>query len=176
MAVTKEWRCLAHGPFDSATGVCPSGCSTVVREFRTAPGTRSEKTKTSDRALARLAERYNFTDLSNKRGSVGATRAADGMQAKWLDMPKGNKYEVGKGEVPVDGSVGGASAALSGVGMTGSVAAKMAEKYGKPFDAEPNIMDVTKALPKMRPHVVADWGKGAELKEAIDHADTPPGS
>ena len=177
MAVTKEYRCLAHGPFEGKEAVCPSGCTTVIREFRTAPATRSDRTKASDKALERLAARYGFSDLSNRKGSVGATRAAQSpFQATWGQMPKGNKFEVGKGEVPVDGASGGATAALAGMGMAGSVAAKMTEKYGTEFEPEPNIAERMKALPKPRPHVVADWGKGAELQEAINHVDTPSGS
>ena len=60
MAVIKEYKCLAHGDFDSVNGVCPHGCTTVVRAFRTAPGGRSEKTKKTDATLSRLAEKFGL--------------------------------------------------------------------------------------------------------------------
>src|SRR6266850_1196813 len=100
MAVTKEYRCLAHGPFDAKEARCPHGCGTVVREFRTAPGGRSSRTKAADGALEHLARRYGLSDMSNRSGSVGGSRrpARPDFSPVWGDMPKGNVYEVGKGE------------------------------------------------------------------------------
>jgi|HubBroStandDraft_2_1064218.scaffolds.fasta_scaffold195003_2 hypothetical protein len=155
MAVLKEFRCLAHGPFDSKEAVCPHGCSVVVREFRTAPAGRSAKTKTSDAALERLASRFGLSDMSNRDGSVGGSRKnANPMQPYWSEMPKGNTFEVGKGEVAPRGgnmvSNGGASAALAGLNITESVAAQMGEKYGGKFEKEPGFMDIAKSLPPVR--------------------------
>ncbi len=171
MAVTKEFRCLAHGPFEGKEPMCPHGCTTVVREFRTAPAGKSEKTKVSDRALDRLAERYRLTDMSNRNGSVGASRQhAPGMEPKWLEIPKGNNYEVGKGEVQRAGSQGGAQAALESTGMTGSVAAKLAAKLGHDVPAEPTFMELAKGLPRVRPHAVGSYGTSADLAKAIESA------
>jgi len=151
MAVTREWKCLAHGPFEGPNGVCPHGCTVVVREFRTAPGGKSEKTKISDRALDRLAARYKLTDMSNRNGSVGDSRGyPKGMEPLWKELPKGNNFEVGKGEVSRDGAAGGATAALTGMGMSGSVAEILSKKYGRPMVAEPNFMDIAKTLPRPR--------------------------
>jgi hypothetical protein len=171
MAVIKEWRCLAHGNFESAVAVCPHGCGTVIRDFRTAPGTRSEKTKTSDRALDRLAARYQLTDMSNRNGSVASSRGVPkGMEPLWADLPKGNNYEVGKGEVARDGSAGGAEGALKATRMTGSVAAELSKKLGRELKPEPTFMELAKGLPRVRPHVVGSFGTAADLKKAIDSA------
>jgi hypothetical protein len=154
MAVLKEYRCLAHGPFDGTEAVCPHGCETVVREFRTAPGTRSHKTKFSDKALERLATRFGLTDMSNRNGSVGGSRKhPDNPYAPvWGEMPKGNVYSPGKGEIQVDGAAGGAPAALKSIGATvDSAAAAMKAKYGGDYTPEPTFMDVTKTLPRVRP-------------------------
>jgi hypothetical protein len=156
MAVLKEFRCLAHGPFDGTEAVCPHGCETVLREFRTAPGTRSHKTKFSDKALERLANRFGLTDMSNRNGSVGNSRThqENPFAPVWGKMPKGNSFAPGRGEVPVDGAAGGAQAALKDFGSTAttSLAPAMEKLYpGKKYEAEPNFMDIAKTLPRVRP-------------------------
>jgi len=180
MAVTKEFRCLAHGPFDAAEAICPHGCTVVVREFRTAPGGRSEKTKASDRALEHLAKKYNLSDMSNKNGSVAASkRQPTGMEPVWGEMPKGNVFQPGKGEVARDAdghmqrvdSTGGAAAALAGMGMTGSVAEILAKQKGLDgLPAEPGFMEIAKGLPKPRPHAVGQYGNAGDLEKAIKSA------
>ena len=161
----KEFRCLAHGPFDAKEPVCPHGCSTVLREFRTAPAGKSAKTKLSDRALEHLSKRYGLSDMSNKGGSVGASRKRDNSMAPvWGEMPKGNVFVPGKGEVDAKGqaltTTGGAAAALAGMGITGeSVAAALGRKLGRELAPEPTFMDITKTLPKLRPKIVLHDGK-----------------
>jgi hypothetical protein len=168
MAIKKEWRCLAHGSFEGGEGVCPHGCTTVVREFLTAPGAKSERTKISDRALSRLASRYQLGDMSNRNGSVGNSRGAPpGMAPIWAELPKGNNYEVGKGEVTRDGSQGGATAALSSTRMSGSVAAEIAKMVGHDVPVEPTFMDISKNLPRVRPLVRAESGTSSDLDKAI---------
>jgi hypothetical protein len=158
--VIREFRCLGHGPFESAqkNPVCPKGgCTTVVQEFRTAPGGRSERTKISDRALDRLASRYNLSDMSNRDGSVGASRKhPKGMEPLWQPLPTGNVYEVGKGEVARDGAAGGATAALSGLGMTDSGSA---------------ISELMKTLPRPRAHPVGhEPGSASDFSNALASA------
>lgn len=123
MAILKEYRCIGHGPFEGYKAVCPHGCSVVIREFRTAPGLKSVKTKRSDNALERMAQRYGLTDMSaSKTGSVAGDRMAkqqgfgqiggQDYTPKWGELPKGGTYEVGKGVVARDGSEGGVEAAV----------------------------------------------------------------
>jgi hypothetical protein len=170
MAVTKEFRCLAHGPFDAKDGICPRGCSTVVREFRTPPGGRSPKTKGVDKTLEGLASRFGLTDMTNRNdNSVGANRAQGrgnmDMQPSWGAMPKGNVFSVGKGEVQVDGAQGGATAALAGMGMGDNAAiAAMEAASGQPL---PNFLDIAKTLPPVRPNIIKQSGTSADLDTAI---------
>jgi hypothetical protein len=122
MAVTKEWRCFAHGPFEGTEAVCPHGCSTVIREFRTAPAGRSDKTKASDKALERMAKRYGLADISaSKTGSVAGDRMAKqrgfgkigdvDFSPRWGEIPKGGTYHAGdKAVIAREGSEGGADA------------------------------------------------------------------
>ena len=97
------------------------GCSTVVREFYTPPGTRSAKTKASDNALQRMATRYGLSDLSaSKTGSVAGDRMAKHPQGfgkvgqedftpRWGAIPKGGTFDVRTGgPVARDGGEGGA--------------------------------------------------------------------
>lgn len=152
MAVVKEYRCFAHGPFDSTDGICPHGCTTVVREFRTAPAARSDKTKASDRALENLAKKFNLTDMSNRNGSVGGSRKGQqpNMQAQWLDMPK-NKDREDKTDV------------------IGPMLASLKVKTDK-VGNEPSFADVARGLPKPRPNVVASSGSVADLAAAVERS------
>lgn len=84
-----------------------------------------------------------------------------------MDLPAGNNYEVGKGEVARDGSQGGATAALSSTGMTANVADVLSKKLGYKVEAEPTFMDIAKGLPRVRPHVVKEYGTQADLDKAI---------
>lgn len=176
MAVTKEYRCMAHGPFDGAEAICPHGCSTVVREFRTAPGGRSAKTKGSDAALEHLARRFGLSDMSNRDGSVGGSRKhADAMKPTWGELPKGNVFVPGKGEVNEKGealsTVGGAIAGLAGMGIDGkSVAEKLGREKGLTLAPEPTFADITKNLKGPRPLLPGkqyQYGTQADLDKAI---------
>ena len=175
MAVTKEFRCLAHGEFDGSEPVCPKGCTTVVREFRTAPAGKSSKTKGVDRTLASLAARFGFSDMSNRDGSVGSSKKNSGeIKPVWGDMPKGNIFVPGKGEVNAKGeamsTAGGGVAALAGMGITGqSVAAQLSQKLGREVTPEPTFVDIAKGLPKPRPIIDKrfSYGTQADLDKAI---------
>lgn len=77
MAIKKEWRCLAHGDFESTKPVCPFGCNTVTRVHITPPSiSTSGRTQNIDRTLEGLAGQFNMTDISNRNGSVSASRKA----------------------------------------------------------------------------------------------------
>jgi hypothetical protein len=181
MAVLKEFKCLAHGAFDAKEAICPRGCTTVIREFRTAPAGRSAKTKASDAALESLAKKYGLSDMSNRSGSVGGSRRAPmDFAPVWGAMPKGNVYEVGKGEVQREGAQGGASAALQSVALPiggKQVALNMTSKDAgvsdleKKLGAVPSFMGVSKSLPRVRPHPVGrEPGSPQDLAQAIDKA------
>lgn len=185
MPVTKEWKCLAHGSFTGPNPVCVHGCTTVIREFLTAPGGRSARTKAADGALEHLAQRFGLSDMSNRSGSVGGSRRQrPDFSPVWGQMPKGNVYEVGKGERPADpkGALvtgGGATGALGAMNMTGDIDRAMIEKYGPNVkkalakigmpENEPSMMDVQRALPKPRPRPVGrEPGKPEDFAAAIE--------
>ena len=74
MAVTKEWRCMAHGYFEAATpddmvARCPRGCDCVERVFLTPQSiSTSGKTRFVDKTMEDLAKRFGFTNMSNANG------------------------------------------------------------------------------------------------------------
>lgn len=101
-----------HGFFQSAEPRCPMGCSLVAeRAFLTAPGAISKKTSNTDRLLNQLAKDYGLSDMSNKDGTAVAGKGKSNFTPVWGEVPKGNKLEIGKGEVPVPGATGGAASA-----------------------------------------------------------------
>ncbi len=69
MAITREFTCAAHGPFESKRlkPKCPRGCSArfVTQEFRTAPAVHGGIAKHVDRELNHLASDYRLTDIRN---------------------------------------------------------------------------------------------------------------
>lgn len=65
--VVKEWKCDAHGFFESAEPVCPHGCSTVNRVFLTPVNLQSDRTKRSDKTLDQLATDFKMGDIKSVR-------------------------------------------------------------------------------------------------------------
>ena len=65
----KEYRCLAHGPFESRSKApkCPHGCTTVEWSPRTPPmvATRRGFTQQQDALQMAIAQRYGLTDLKS---------------------------------------------------------------------------------------------------------------
>lgn len=130
MAVLKEYRCLAHGAFESSseTPTCPAGCTTVEREFRTPPGFRSERTASIDATVQTLAKRHGMTDINNRGGKAAITQSAKSRQQQeefsrlvrekygngWGDVPKGGTLHVDTGTV--EGSGPGAAGAIAQYG------------------------------------------------------------
>lgn len=73
MGVLKEYRCLAHGPFEGEEPVCPkAGCTTVERAFFTPVGIRSPRTSSLDQSLNRIAAEHGLTDMNNHGGTTAA--------------------------------------------------------------------------------------------------------
>lgn len=81
----KEWRCAAHGEFESKTGKCPAGCSKrfVVQEFRTAPAIKHGRTREADRLTGALAKDFGLSDISTKDGAS----VMDNLRKKATDRP-----------------------------------------------------------------------------------------
>ena len=112
--------------------------------------------------------------MSNRGGmSVGANReqarGKNDMTPTWGELPKGNNFEVGKGEVQREGSAGGVTAALNGMGMgDNSSVDALAAKNGVVL---PSFMDIAGSLPKLRPIIAGSSGNSADLQQAIAKAE-----
>jgi hypothetical protein len=95
---TGEFRCAAHGPFESHVKVntrCPQGCPPrfVKMEFRTPPSIMGTRTKRADAAIGALASDYGFSDIQgspSRANSVAEYATRHGkVPAKphWGDVP-----------------------------------------------------------------------------------------
>lgn len=94
MAILKEFRCKAHGEFESYSPKCPYGCSDrfVEREIRSVPAYHNGRTANTDRNLRGLAEQAGLTDMRNdpKSGeSVMAGARRGDYSAQWSKVPEG---------------------------------------------------------------------------------------
>lgn len=88
MSVIKEWFCGEHGPFDASHAICPHiGCESaeVVREFRTAPGFKSDGTKRTDAGLQRTMESFGYTDLKSAKVGESAKPNNRSNELLWGD-------------------------------------------------------------------------------------------
>lgn len=158
---------MAHGPFEGSAPTCPHGCTVAVeREFRTAPGGRSAKTKATDNALNRLAQRFGYTDISNRNGTVAGSKKAPqyDFRPTWGELPKGDKLVVGKGIEQVAGATGGAEAAAK-LYHTEQVS------EDEPVPSVTMPLPIGGKLPKLRPNVVGrDTVTPAEFSDALARA------
>jgi hypothetical protein len=119
MAINREWRCFAHGAFesDAESPTCPHGCDTVEREFRTPPAFASARTKSIDNTLESLARSHGMTDINNRGGRAAKGPSPNqGAQQASLNAYIAQKYgSTGWGAIPKE-KEGGAPAALSAYG------------------------------------------------------------
>lgn len=125
--VVKEYRCLAHGPFESSSDspTCPAGCTTVEREFRTPPGFRSERTSNIDKTVQNLAKRHGMTDISNRGGEAAIRQSAtQRRQQEEFNRFIHERYGDGWGEVPQGGTLNVQTKKIegSGPGAAGAIA------------------------------------------------------
>lgn len=166
MGVIKEWRCFAHGPFEAVEAKCPQGCTAVIeREFRTPPAGRSERTKAADRALANLAARFGYTDLSNRAGSVAASqRQGKGppeLMPRWEPIPKGHVFEAGGKIIQRAGAEGGANVPI-GQYHTADLIGPRIGMPAEPHATETMPLPLGELPPRPRPRVVARDNTSAE--------------
>ncbi len=70
MAVMKEWRCMAHGDFDSTEQACPRGCGAgmVERVFRTPPSIQSQGYRNINASLQDTAAQFGLRNMDNFSG------------------------------------------------------------------------------------------------------------
>jgi hypothetical protein len=97
MAILKEYRCQAHGPFeafaDDEVPECPNGCSArwVKREIRTAPAAGNVRTGKMDALQRDLAHNFGLSDLKtdkeNGKSVIENLRGMPDFSPKWVDVP-----------------------------------------------------------------------------------------
>jgi hypothetical protein len=94
MAVLHDYKCMAHGKFESRKAVCPYGCTTVQRLVSAPAVHTGGRTAGIDSTLRRIADKHGFTNMTNSNGkSVGAnmtTPTGDG-----VNVPGGYKDSAG---------------------------------------------------------------------------------
>ena len=77
MAVMNDYKCPAHGYFESREAVCPHGCTDVQVVFLQPVGTTSDRTKGSDKTLKQLALDFKMSDVKSvKQGEAQPPRFA----------------------------------------------------------------------------------------------------
>ncbi len=99
MGVLKEFKCLAHGPFETrdSPARCPHGCKSIVRIFTQAPGFKSDTTKRRDNMTRWQANQMGVTDMSNAQGrsvlenklyreKLGTPAGAPDLRPRTLDL------------------------------------------------------------------------------------------
>jgi hypothetical protein len=76
MAVVNDYKCLAHGLFESRSGKCPHGCGKAMVEivFLKAPGMVTGRTHNIDRTLQGLADDHGLSDMNNQGGTSSVFR------------------------------------------------------------------------------------------------------
>lgn len=133
MSVLKEYRCLAHGNFESAeeTPECPYGCDVVERIFLTPVAFRSARTTSIDNTLQGLATSHRLTDMGERAMRRKALQSEQSQQRfvefcerrygghTWGAVPEGGTYNVQTAKV--EGSGPGAMAAVQAAGATGGI-------------------------------------------------------
>lgn len=132
--ILHDYRCLAHGAFESADGRCPKGCAAafVEKVFLKPPGYHSDGTKNIDRNLRALAADFNLTDMNNHGGTTAAVtpdwralRAQEEMQRAIL---AGQTMAV-----PIAEGKAGVTQTMQGLGTQGDNAlARVREALPKP--------------------------------------------
>lgn len=149
--VVKEFRCWAHGDFESSaeTPLCPHGCDTVERVFLTPVAFRSNRTANIDRTVQSLAASHGMTDINN-RGGQAARRQSGAQASREAEFAQfvRQKYGEGWGSVPKGGTMNVRTQQVegSGPGAVGAIGA-----YGARPD---NVLDEVKPALVPKPILV----------------------
>lgn len=117
MPVTKEFRCKVHGDFEGTKALCPEGCDTVERIFKTPVGLASDRTRNIDATTRSLAKSYGMTDIQN-RGGQAAKRQSGAQDQAGIEYGKmlQERYGTGWGKVPKGGSMNVKTGQIEGTG------------------------------------------------------------
>ena len=76
MAVYHDYNCIAHGLFESKTGLCPHGCGKAMstKVYINPPAYHGGRTASIDRTLQGLAKDHGLSDMNNQNGTGAAFR------------------------------------------------------------------------------------------------------
>jgi len=78
MGILHDYKCPAHGYFESTEAVCPHGCTDVQVVFLQPVATMSDRTKGSDKTLKQLALDFKMSDVKSvKEGEAQPPRFAN---------------------------------------------------------------------------------------------------
>lgn len=107
--ITKEYRCAAHGEFESDGPTCPAGCPPVFvkQEFRTPVKIGTMKTRFVDQQLRGLQKDFNLPDIKNdKDGSsvMESIRKGENFAPQFVDIPHSPAGWSGRKEKPMAAS------------------------------------------------------------------------
>lgn len=168
MAVLKEFRCLAHGEFESVKAICPHGCAErfVVREFRTAPAIKHGRTRRADWAINALAEDHGYTDINNspsRTNSVAEFATRHGKikaNPHWLDIPHAEPGFSRNKDIPVPKVTAEQIGATSGLGFRGTPGMKPLYEHNK-----------TRAVAYNQAHGTQEAGRFIETKKIYKSKD-----
>lgn len=173
MGVTKEFRCKAHGPFESdkKNPSCPFGCdpSVIERAFYTPPGLSSARTKSIDRTLESVAKSHGLTDMNN-RGGAAVSRMGwreERQNAEFNKFLK-DRYGDGWGNVPKGGSLNVATNELKGERAGGGALGALGAYHGRPDNVLSEVSE--KGLLQPKPVLVRRDHEKLKVEDA-----RPPG-
>ncbi len=77
MGILNDYKCPAHGYFESTKAVCPHGCTDVQVVFLQPVGMIGDRTKGSDKTLNQLALDFKMGDIKSvKEGEAQPPRFA----------------------------------------------------------------------------------------------------
>lgn len=126
MPVLKEWKCKAHGFFESFEKRCPKGCTTVEQAFLTPVGTRSDRTKSADANLRQIALDFGLSNMASAREGeptrikTKQQRDAEALEVKlrhrFAPMAKGGTFNAETKKITGGNVTGGALAAMAAQG------------------------------------------------------------
>ncbi len=119
MGVLRDWRCLAHGDFESMLDEprCPHGCTTVEKVFLQPPGFFSPASQNIDSNMEKIAKSYGLTDMNNRGGKPVITPDANKQrQAEEYARFMKQKFGDGWGTVQKGGNLNVATGQISGGG------------------------------------------------------------
>jgi hypothetical protein len=123
MGVRHDYKCPAHGYFESTEAVCPHGCTDVQVVFLQPIGMVSNRTKGSDKTLEQLA-------LDFKMGDIKSVKEGEAQPPRFAKQPAENPFAPKWGN---PGDLGGFNLrSVAGESVSGIQAVKESSRLSGP--------------------------------------------